>query len=211
MTFMSKVLAILAFMPLLVTAYDNGMDMSMDGAMPLAAGSMLTYLHFTPGDVLWFQGWVPNSAGAMVGTCIGLFLLAVISRWIAACRGLMEAHWHKQAHIILANKLNAQRPPLDARTSTASTSSSIVKAGEVVAPTLSKGVSNGSLTRITMPFVPAHDVTRGIMHAGQAGLEFAFMLAVMFVCVIASFMSDADNSFQCETLFGRYNTHAHLY
>ena len=79
-----------------VAAHSNGMDMSMDGAMDLAAGNMLMWFHFTPGNVLWFYGWVPTSVGAMVGTCIGLFLLALVDRWIAACRGVMEAHWSKR-------------------------------------------------------------------------------------------------------------------
>lgn len=74
----------------------NGMDMSMDGAMSLASGSMLPYLHFTSGDNVLFLGWVPKSAGAMVGTCIGLFMLALVERWVAACRAVMEAHWSKR-------------------------------------------------------------------------------------------------------------------
>jgi solute carrier family 31 (copper transporter), member 1 len=96
-----------------VTAHMNGMDMSMDGSMSLASGQMLPYLHFTTGDILWFLGygsllqgfdvltihdifldrWVPKSTGAMVGACIGLFLLAVFERWLAASRALGEAHW----------------------------------------------------------------------------------------------------------------------
>lgn len=32
------------------TADDNGMNMSMDGAMVLAMGNMIPYLHFTIGD-----------------------------------------------------------------------------------------------------------------------------------------------------------------
>lgn len=80
----------------LCRAASNGMDMSMDGAMELAVGQMLPYLHFTPGDNLWFLGWVPTSTGAMVGTCIGLFLLSVVDRWIGACRGVMEMHWHNR-------------------------------------------------------------------------------------------------------------------
>ena len=43
--------------------------------------------------VLWL---VPSSTGAMVGTCIGLFLLALVDRWIAACRAVMEVHWSKR-------------------------------------------------------------------------------------------------------------------
>ena len=57
---------------------------------------MIPWLHFTPGDILWFYGWVPSSTGAMVGTCIGLFLLALVDRWIAACRAVMEVHWSKR-------------------------------------------------------------------------------------------------------------------
>lgn len=79
-----------------VFAHDNGMDMTMDGAMSLTAGQMLTYLHFTPGDNLWFLGWVPKSNAAMVGTCIGLLLLGIADRWIAACRAIMEMHWAKR-------------------------------------------------------------------------------------------------------------------
>ena len=86
---------LLGLLPL-AAAHDNGMDMSMDGAMDLAMGQMLPYLHFTPGDMLWFLGWVPTSAGAMVGTCIGLFLLGMCERWIAACRAVMYAHWAKR-------------------------------------------------------------------------------------------------------------------
>lgn len=57
---------------------------------------MLPYLHFSTGDMLWFLGWVPVTAASMIGACIGLFLLAIVERWIAACRSLMEAHWRKQ-------------------------------------------------------------------------------------------------------------------
>ena len=35
------------------------------------------------------------------------------------------------------------------------------------------------LLRSVPPFIPAHDIARGILHAGQVGLGFTFMLAVM--------------------------------
>ncbi|KAF7358703.1 CTR copper uptake transporter [Mycena sanguinolenta] len=57
---------LLAFvLPLLprVCAETNGMDMSMDDGMTMAAGAMIPYLHFTLGDILWFNGWVPQSKG----------------------------------------------------------------------------------------------------------------------------------------------------
>ncbi len=92
----------------LVAAHDNGMDMSMDGSMDLAMGQMLTYLHFTPGDMLWFLGWVPQSAGAMAGTCVGLFLLGVVERWFAACSAVMQAHWAKRFVLSLRCRTDAR-------------------------------------------------------------------------------------------------------
>jgi solute carrier family 31 (copper transporter), member 1 len=68
----------------------SGMDMTGSDA----TGSMLAYLHFGPtGDLLWFRGWVPTRVGPMVGVCIGLFLLAVFERWLAACRAVAERSW----------------------------------------------------------------------------------------------------------------------
>jgi hypothetical protein len=93
---MIYVLGTLALSCPVAMAHTNGMNMSMDGAMSLSAGNMLPYLHFTPGDNLWLLGWVPKSTGAMVGACIGLFFLALVERWIAACRAIMEVHWRKR-------------------------------------------------------------------------------------------------------------------
>ena len=80
----------------LAAAHSDGMVMSMDGAMSLTAPNMVPYLHFSPGDTIWFLGWVPMSAGAMVGACIGLFLLAVVERWLAAIRATSERNWRNR-------------------------------------------------------------------------------------------------------------------
>ena len=98
--------AVLAGMLSSVKAHDNGMDMSMDGSMDLAEGQMLPYLHFTRGDIVLFYGWVPSTKKAMVGACIGMFLLALVERWIAACRGLMEAHWRKRYVVLVSMTVN---------------------------------------------------------------------------------------------------------
>lgn len=92
---LTMLFAAIALLPV-CRAASNGMNMSMDGSMDLAEGQMLAYLHFTPGDNLWFLGWVPASTGAMIGTCIGLFLLGLVDRWIGACRAVMEVHWHNR-------------------------------------------------------------------------------------------------------------------
>lgn len=199
-----------------VLADSNGMDMSMDGAMDLASGNMLTYLHFTPGDTLWFIGWVPSSKGAMVGVCIGLFLLALVERWLAAVRGVMEVHWavryvlsrllssylllfssspaslvvnrfvvhlwggicvgraltssylFHRAQIELSNRMNnkAGLPNPGVNANEKSKASSLLGMGR-----------RGAMP----PFIPAHDISRGILHVGQTALSFLFMLAVMYV------------------------------
>ncbi|KAI0691595.1 CTR copper uptake transporter [Earliella scabrosa] len=161
--------------------HGNGMDMSMDGPMDLAAGSMTMWLHFTPGDVLLFYGWVPRSVGAMVGTCIGLFLLGIVDRWIAASRAVMEAHW--------AKRLNA---------STADKKPNALSLGRI---------RGAGLTRNGPPFIAAHDIPRGILHGVQATLHFALMLIVMtfqvsFIIAIVVGLGVG------EALFGRFAGHA---
>jgi hypothetical protein len=69
----------------------------------MAMGQMLPHLHFDLGDILWFVGWVPTSSGAMVGACIGLFLLAMCERWISALRAVMEIHWRSRCVFIFAS------------------------------------------------------------------------------------------------------------
>ncbi|KAI0753816.1 CTR copper uptake transporter [Fomes fomentarius] len=173
--------------------HSNGMDMSMDGAMDLTMGSMTMWLHFTPGDIVLFYGWVPTSAGAMVGTCIGLFLLALVDRWIAASRAVMEAHWSMRAQIIMADRLNTI-PSSSARDKKPS-AFSVTRIRDVAT------MRNGP------PFIPAHDITRGILHAVQATLHFALMLIVMtfqvsFIIAIVVGLGVG------EALFGRFASHA---
>lgn len=88
-----------------------------------------------------------------------------------------------RTHIILSNRINAQRPAYDTKAST----SSITKADGVVAePTLKKESPTSRFERLSMPFIPSHDIPRGILHAGQAALEFSFMLVVMCVSSLHS-------------------------
>ncbi|KAF9241278.1 Ctr copper transporter family-domain-containing protein [Melanogaster broomeanus] len=163
---------------------DNGMDMSKDGPMDVAVGNMLPYLHFTSGDNLWFPGWVPKSAGAMVGACIGIFLLALLERWVAASRALIELHWSTRASILVADKSNAAPVPA------------------------LPGV--GNFRRLTPPFIPSHDITRGVMFAGQALLNYLFMLTVM-TFQLGFILSLIVGLGVGETLFGRFSPSAHVH
>ncbi|KAJ7501064.1 CTR copper uptake transporter [Mycena galericulata] len=151
-------LALSLTLPLLAHgAAANGMDMSMDDGMTLAAGTMMPMLHFTRGDTLWFQGWVPQSAGAMAGACIGLFVLTLVDRWLAAVRAMMELHWREAGERLRRAALKGGDAPADE----------------------SKKTRRGVIRLRAPPFVPAHDIARGALHAVQSVFTFAFMLAVM--------------------------------
>ncbi|KAK7676995.1 hypothetical protein QCA50_020024 [Cerrena zonata] len=181
--------------------HENGMDMSMDGAMSLASGQMLMWFHFTPGDNLWFEGWVPQSAGAMVGTCIGLFLLALVDRWIGACRGMMEMHWARRAQILKSDRLNHKGLPTSTSEKTKSAQPQHAHASTMT------NLTNAVMLRDIPPFILAHDSMRGIIHAGQAALQFAFMLAAM-TFQLGFIFSIVVGLGVGETLFGRFASHA---
>jgi len=187
-----------------VLADMNGMDMSMDGPMALTEGQMLPYLHFTTGDNLFFLGWVPKSTGAMIGACIALFLLAIIERWLAACRSLMEVHWSKRTKARLETR-HTRSSSVDS----GEKDSNLDRDAEVVIPVLPVSSASIISRRNIAPFVPSQDIVRGIIHVGQAALGYAFMLAVMtfqggFILSITLGLGVG------EMLFGRFHAHAHL-
>ncbi|OCF35674.1 hypothetical protein I316_02729 [Kwoniella heveanensis BCC8398] len=70
----------------------------MDDMSSTSSGgmSMKMYFHGSIGsDTLWFASWVPTSAGATVGVCLGLFLLAIFERYLVAFRRACDASWRK--------------------------------------------------------------------------------------------------------------------
>ncbi|KAI0338671.1 hypothetical protein BDW22DRAFT_1314894, partial [Trametopsis cervina] len=183
----------------LAMAHDNGMDMSMDGSMALPMGQMLPYLHFTPGDMLWFVGWVPQSAGAMVGTCIGLFLLGIVERWIAACSAVMSAHWAHRAEVLRTNRVNAKGLP-----TSSSSGKSIPESQSSNSSTSTRAVLRDAVTmRSAPPFIASHDILRGVVYAGRSALQFAFMLAIM-TFQVGFILSIVVGLGVGEVLFGRY-------
>ncbi|KAF7324515.1 CTR copper uptake transporter [Mycena kentingensis (nom. inval.)] len=171
-------LAVLAFSASLATAYEpramNGMDMSMDDGMSMANGTMLPMLHFSLGDTLFFQGWVPQTRAALFGACVGLFLLALVDRWLAAVRSMAEASWRRSrvAAADCDDKNKKRRVQLQAP-----------------------------------PFVLAHDLTRGALHALQSAIGFVFMLAVM-TFQAAYIITIIGGLGVGEALFGRYHAAA---
>ncbi|KAJ9101115.1 hypothetical protein QFC21_003333 [Naganishia friedmannii] len=76
----------------------GGMDMN-SGSTSTSMMGMKGYFHATipSTDYLWFQSWVPSNVGAVIGACIGLFLLAVGERALIAVQRAAEGEWRRDA------------------------------------------------------------------------------------------------------------------
>ncbi|THU91628.1 hypothetical protein K435DRAFT_779284 [Dendrothele bispora CBS 962.96] len=132
------------------------MESEGDGSMSMVmVGQMLNYFHFTTGDVLFFKEWVTSSPGLVAGACIGLIVLGITERCVGVCKTSMDVWWNSRAQELQAKKLEQtySETPLKA--------------------------SKMALMRAAPPFVPSHDIMRGVFHVVQAGLGFLIMLAVM--------------------------------
>ncbi|TFK23121.1 hypothetical protein FA15DRAFT_490308 [Coprinopsis marcescibilis] len=161
---------------------------STGGADAVVAASghamMIPYFHVTTGDHLLFKEWVPSSPGAIAGACIGLFLLAVIERWTAAMRTMLEHHWKHRA-LLLSSRFS----PSSDKLSASRTSSQLDKVSSKhpqpdnsaieEATTLIPSVLPRLRLRTIPPFVPSQDISRGIIHAFHSALGFLMMLALM--------------------------------
>ncbi|KAJ8457420.1 hypothetical protein ONZ45_g18317 [Pleurotus djamor] len=120
------------------------------------------FFHTTTSDTLWFEGWTPTSAGAVVGACFGLFFLAVFERFIAAMKGLSEAHWK-----VIKTQRQAQTDKryLGGKGDSESQQSTQLR-------------SFLDLRRLPA-FSLSRDLSRAVLHAAQVTLAYLLMLAVM--------------------------------
>lgn len=71
------------------------------GMSHMMMGAMGTFHWGTKGDGIWINTWVPNSEGAYIGACFGLFFMAVLSRGLPA----IEAYYVTW-RMLRANKTN---------------------------------------------------------------------------------------------------------
>lgn len=137
---------------------------------------MVPYLHFTGGDYLFFQTWRPTSSGAIAGACIGLALLGILDRWIAASRSVLQNHW-QQKSLALISQRGAALPSGNSL----SEKSEFLDVNLGVQVESKQAVSNppSIVKRTIPPFIAKIDVPRGLIHACQSLLGYILMLAVM--------------------------------
>jgi len=165
---------------------------------------MTTWFHFTPGDTLWFQSWIVSSPAKLFGACLGLFVIAVLERWLAATRIVLEGRWVVEDQALAQN---APLPPLmpppgfvDEKTK-AKASSPKDAAGKD--KSMLRRPFPRTTTRTTPPFVWKRDLLRGLIYVVQLVIAFAVMLVIMTfqLSFIFSLVLGAGIG---EVIFGRY-------
>ncbi|KAI6133338.1 Ctr copper transporter [Pisolithus croceorrhizus] len=115
--------------------------------------TMDSWLHFGKGDYLLFETWTPSSNGAIAGASIAIFAFGILHRSLAALRRSREDHWRTRTLALLSK--------LPARTLSSSTPDHAKSEGPIP------------------PFIPSHDIPRGIIHAIQTAFSYILMLIVM--------------------------------
>lgn len=130
---------------------------------------MIPYLHFTPGDALFFKEWVPKSSGAVAGACVGLFVLAILQRCISGMRGVMDQHWKQRSDAIVAARFVRMRE----------SASSTDKVSEGSGCCATEAAAAPAPRPTLPPFILPHELARGGMQILQSFFGYALMLAVM--------------------------------
>lgn len=145
--------------------------MDMNSTTTMSSDMTMTpWLHFTDGDYLIFKTWQPESKGAIAGASIGLVVFCILERFIMALRRQMEIQWGSRALALMQRNPNdADDRPSDKMDGTEEGCSSLP-----ITP-----VKGRSRLGLVPPFIPMHDITRGIFQVFQALFSYALMLAVM--------------------------------
>ena len=154
---------------------------------------MLKELTLSAGvDTLWFSGWLPTSRGATAGAALGLFALAVLHRFLAASRLLLEQSWRLQdVAVVPANATSAPMLSRDSQSS-ADTASADEKDRSLGFPPTSAAVLPVNATmRLKPNFILGREMMRGLLAMLGTGIGYFLMLAVrLSPCVTTASESD---------------------
>jgi solute carrier family 31 (copper transporter), member 1 len=200
--------ALLLLPTMVVAQHLHGSTSDMEDAMMMGSTEdimMVPYLHFTPGDAILFREWIPQKLGPFIGACIGLFLLGMLDRWLAAMRRLMETWWgqrwvlvsrftstlmlnshsdQSRVDVILSKRfIPLNRSASSQEKGSPDDSVAIEVTHQSPAPQPRAPVLS---LRNAAPFIPAHDFARGAMMIFQTGITYALMLTVMYASILPS-------------------------
>jgi solute carrier family 31 (copper transporter), member 1 len=123
------------------------------------------------GPTLWFDGWAPSGAGSTFAACLGLFLLAALSRLLHAAFGAL--HVCRQDRSSRAISLQSENEKDDQDIPTVESASPF------------RGTSP-SRRRRRVPFALSVDLGRGVLAFFTWGIGYFLMLAVVRLSVCLS-------------------------
>lgn len=125
---------------------------------------------------------MPQSSGATAGAALGLALIAIMSRVIAAFRSSLEHSWRLQSgHLVAESK---ELPLVSRLSSHSDMASESFDESQVELQQTSSVTPQGQAQalvaayRLAPAFNPSRDLTRGLMHAFSAFVGYLLMLAV---------------------------------
>ncbi|KAI9028095.1 Ctr copper transporter [Phycomyces nitens] len=171
--------------------------------------SMGTFHWSSSGDALFFDSWVPKTEAAYIGTCIGLFVFAILSRGMIAIETYFVAwismrfkvHENDHDQLDLTAKHNAHPKDCANEESGHSDLSRASVTSAVKRPVYP--------SRLTMPAIPPFvwhiDTVRSFLTAFTSFINYLLMLVVMtgnggyFIVVIVGI-------FVGEMSFGRFRS-----
>ncbi|OJA09117.1 hypothetical protein AZE42_02572 [Rhizopogon vesiculosus] len=144
----------------------------------MATMMMTPWLHFSGEDYFIFKTWQPRSNGAIAGACIALVAFCILERWIAALRRQWEIYWGSRAHALM---MRDQRFPSDGQHvgDTAADAIDPDKIEETSPSYQATSEAVRSRPRSVPPFIPMHDIPRGILHGIQVLFSYILMLVIM--------------------------------
>ncbi|GAA5897314.1 copper transporter family protein [Sporobolomyces salmoneus] len=175
----------------------DGMDMGgMNMGQSNSTSVMMMSTYFTTSlgaSNLWFSSWTPTSPGSTFGACLGLFFLAILSRFLAAVKSCAEVAWARslRQQYLLSSRPSPSSAPVDSSNEAKTSSSSppspdLVSTLPVLPPTTtssgsptSSSPSSQHLPPFTPPFYLSIDLPRSILFALQSFIAYLLMLAVM--------------------------------
>jgi copper transporter 1 len=126
------------------------------------------------GPTLWFAGWTPSSPGATFAACLGLFLLAAVSRLLNAVAGALHVSRLRYS----PSSSSSARIRLEKQ-------DDINDEDQTPAP-----LRRSARARLVPPFVLSVDLGRGVLSFFTWGIGYFLMLAVVRICFFLSLSCD---------------------